>query len=271
MYVLIKNGFQGSKMKKITSVHNSTITEISKLKNTKFRKNSGLFCTEGYKLTNEAITCGLKPVFCFITEKSTISKFPKEIDDNIIYSVTEQIMKKITVMSTPPEIITVFKENKNEEINYDNFILALDCVQDPSNLGAILRSAEAFGIKNIILGEGCCDAYSHKTLRGAMGSVFRLNLLNTKLEDFLPKLKNSDYHIIGTGLDRDFKTVDTLSDYSKKVVVIGNEGNGISEKIKDLCDFGMFIPMTGQNESLNAAVAASILMWENQRQNNGRI
>ena len=100
-----------------------------------------------------------------------------------------------------------------------------------------------------------------------MGSTFRLNILNVALEDELKILKKHGYTIIGTGLDRNYKTVDKLSDYNKKIIVIGNEGSGISECINAYCDFGMFIPMSGKNESLNAAVAASIILWENQRQN----
>lgn len=103
-----------------------------------------------------------------------------------------------------------------------------------------------------------------------MGSVFRLNLLCTDLVTFLNEKKKEGYISIGTVLEKDSKKIDKLCEYDKKIIVIGNEGNGISNKVKEACDFGMYIPMYGENESLNAAVAASIIMWENKRQENER-
>lgn len=255
-------------MKRITSVHNQVVSEIIKLNNAKHRKSSKLFYVEGYKLTSELIKSGFLPIYCFISESADHSKIPLGINDENIYVVSEQILKKISAMTTPPEILTVAKEKDiSNQYSLDDCIVALDCIQDPSNLGAIFRSAEAFGIKTILLGNGCSDAFSAKNLRSAMGSTFRLNVINVSLEDELQILKDKGYTVIGTGLDRNYKTVDKLSDYKKKIIVIGNEGNGISNGVNAYCDFGMFIPMTGQNESLNAAVAASIILWENQRQN----
>lgn len=256
-------------MQRITSCQNNKVLEVAKLKITKHRRNSKMFCAEGFKLTHELISCGFEIVYCFIHENCDFSKLPKQIDTNSVYVVNDSVMKKISDMSTRPEIVTVAKEKLSDSIlNDDNFILALDAIQDPSNLGAILRSAEAFGVNTILLGEGCCDAFSPKTLRGAMGSVFRLNLITVNLLNVLNKYKNSGYDVIGAGLDRNYKTVDKLSQSEKKLLIIGNEGNGISKPVMDLCDFGIFIPMSGKNESLNAAVAASIIMWENKRQGN---
>ena len=256
-------------MQRITSCQNNKISEVAKLKISKHRKNSKLFCAEGFKLTRELISCGFEIVYCFVHENCDISKLPKQIDTDLVYVVNDSVMKKISDMSTSPEIVTVAKEKQADYVlDNENFILALDAIQDPSNLGAILRSAEAFGVNTILLGEGCCDAFSPKTLRGAMGSVFRLNLVTVNLLNVLENYKDSGYDIIGAGLDRNYKTVDKLSQSEKKLLIIGNEGNGISKPVMDLCDFGIFIPMSGKNESLNAAVAASIIMWENKRQNN---
>ena len=257
-------------MNRITSVNNKIICEVSKFKNAKHRKQSKMFCAEGIKLIIEAIQCNITPVYCFVLEDTDITTIKKQIPENIIYVVSNQVMKKISSMATPPDIILVAKERTVNEVSLNSdMIIALDCIQDPSNMGAIIRSAEAFGVKDIIIGNGCCDVYSPKTLRGAMGSIFRLNLHSENLTEYLPSLKKRGYTIIGAGLDRNYKTVDKMNEYSKKVIVIGNEGNGISNDVMNACDFGIFIPMTGKNESLNAAVAASIFMWENQRQKNG--
>lgn len=257
-------------MQRITSSSNNRITEISKLKIAKHRKNSGMFCAEGYKLTEELLACGFVPLYCFILEETDMSKLPEGISDDIVFSVTKSVMNKLTELSTPPEIITVAKEKKGAVSTVEeSFVLALDAVQDPSNLGAILRSAEAFGVNTVILGDGCCDAFSSKALRGAMGSVFRLNIIQAPLVCAIKDFKKRGYDIIGAGLDRNYKTVDRLCESKNKVLIIGNEGGGISKQVMNECDFGMYIPMSGKNESLNAAVAASIIMWENNRQNNG--
>lgn len=252
-------------MERITSVQNNKIKETAALKDTKTRKASGLFIAEGRKLVGELISCGIKPVRCFVKEGVTP---PTNLSDCEVYEVTESVMKKMSALTTPQDIIAVAKEPTPKSIENDSFIIALDTIQDPLNMGAILRSAEAFGVKTVVLGHGCCDAYSQKTLRGAMGSVFRLNIISSDLVEYLTRKKSQGFCIIGTGLDKSYVTVDRLSESKNKVVVIGNEGSGISLQVRDVCDFGMFIQMSGQNESLNAAVAASIIMWENQRQTN---
>ncbi len=266
MYALEKI-YRGT-METIISTQNIKIKEVARLKNTSNRKEAGLIVAEGMKLTHELIKCGFEPVYCFIKEHTNISDLPPELSYDIIYIVSDSVMKKMSVMSSPPPVITVAKERSFEHIlQNENTLLALDAIQDPTNMGAIFRSAEAFGIRTILLGTGCCDCYSHKVLRCSMGSALRLNLLNVSLTDFI-KHNKKNYTIIGTGLNKNYQTVDKLKDTPKKIIIIGNEGNGISNQVQDICDFGMYIPMSGENESLNAAVAASIILWENMRQNN---
>lgn len=250
-------------MERITSVQNSKIKEAAALQDAKVRRRTGSFIAEGRKLVSELIACGIMPIRCFVREGT---EPPYGLDRCECYSVTDALIKKISVMTTPQDIIAVAKEPCEREFESKDFILALDAIQDPSNMGAILRSAEAFGVRDVVIGEGSCDVYSQKTLRGAMGSVFRLNIHKRTLTDFLRQIKDDGYDVIGTGLDKNYTTVDKLYRYHKKVIVIGNEGNGISDKVRDVCDVGMYIPMSGRNESLNAAVAASIVMWENKRQ-----
>ena len=256
-------------MKKITSCQNIKVKHAAKLKSACERRSSGLFIAEGLKLINELVFAGYKVNSCFISENADIRLLPPQIEHENVFVANENIMRKISALTTPQDFIavSVIKESSQTDIS-DDFILALDCIQDPANMGAILRSAEAFGVKSVILGNGCCDVYSPKALRAAMGSVFRLNIVNTALNEFLNKKKAQGYDIIGTGLDKNYRTVDKLYMSPKKVLIIGNEGNGISKEIRDMCSFGMYIPMYGENESLNAAVAASIIMWENKKQTN---
>ena len=254
-------------MERITSVQNNKVKQTAALKDAKARKATGLFIAEGKKLVSELIRCGITPVRCFIREGT---KPPLDIGECEVFEVTDTVMKKMSTLTTPQDIIAVAKEPEKHETQQENFIIALDGIQDPLNMGAILRSAEAFGVKTVVTGSTCADPYSPKTLRGAMGSVFRLNILTRDLKEYLTEKKSQGFCIIGTGLDKSYVTVDKLCNWQKKVAVIGSEGRGISLEIRDVCDMGMFIPMDGQNESLNAAVAASIIMWENQRQNNGQ-
>lgn len=254
-------------MERITSVQNTKIKEAASLADAKVRKKSGLIVVEGKKLVLELLKCSITPIRYFLRDGAVP---PDGIDLNKVYIVTNAVMKKISAMTTPQDIIAIAPEPSEKAFSNDGFILALDTIQDPSNMGAIVRSAEAFGIKDIVVGKGCCDIYSQKTLRGAMGSLFRLNLHQRVLEDFLIEKKSQGYSIIGAGLNKNYTTVDKLYKYPKKIVVIGNEGNGICKNVMDICDFGMYIPMSGENESLNAAVAASIIMWENNRQKNGK-
>lgn len=255
-------------MERITSTNNIKVKEAVKLKSARARHETASFLAEGIKLIQELNRSGYKILHCFVKDGADMSMLPSSLDKEKIYICGENIMKKISSLTTPQDFIAVCKIQKAPENICGDFILALDRLQDPTNLGAILRSAEAFGIKDIVLGDGCCDVYSPKALRSAMGSIFRLNIINASLTDFLTEKKKQGYDIIGTGLDKDYKTVDKLYQSPKKVLIIGNEGNGISKEIQDKCSFGMYIPMYGDNESLNAAVAASIIMWENKRQSN---
>ncbi len=256
-------------MEKITSSQNKTVKNVVKLKQAKQRHECGMFIAEGIKLIRELVNEDFKIKYCFASDKADLSELPSNIDKKTIFISTQNVMEKISSLTTPQDFIAVCEQkNINVSDTKEDFILALDNIQDPSNIGAILRSAEAFGVKAVVLSQDCCDVYSPKALRAAMGSTFRLNLIKTDLKEFLSFKKDLGYDIIGTGLDKSYKTTDKLCESSKKVVVIGNEGSGISNDIKPVCSFGMYIPMYGKNESLNAAVAASIILWENKRQNN---
>ena len=227
-------------MEFISSVQNEKVKAAVKLQSSKARSESGTFVVEGAKLISENGTECLE--------------------------VSEAVIKKLSALTTPQDHIAVFKAKPNSFQDPDeNFILALDRLQDPQNIGAIFRSAEAFGTRCIVLSPDCCDPYSPKALRAAMGSTFRLTIVIDDLRSFIEKCKSKGYCIIGTGLDKNADTPEILKNDDKKILIIGNEGSGMSEAVKDKCDRFVFIPMSGQNESLNAAVAASILLWETRK------
>lgn len=251
-------------MERITSLQNEYIKQLCRLHSASARKESGLFLAEGRKVCEEAIRSGLTVERCLVTEKESHSPLLAGLEDKTIL-VADHVAKKLSTMDTVPGIFMVLRQKEYQPKKDPLFILALDHLADPSNLGAILRSAEAFGADLVFLSDGCVDFYSPKVLRAAMGSVFRVPVKRGSLPDFIAQLKQQNYTILGAGLDRNYRELPDISFDKPTMMIIGNESNGITEEINALCDHGVFIPMLGQNESLNAAVAASILLWEQSK------
>lgn len=252
-------------MNRITSLQNEYIKQLAKLKTPAGRKAAGLFMIEGKKLCQEALRSGQIIERCLVVENEVDNPLLTEIDHDKCICISDHIAQKLSQMETCPGIFFVVRLPEKKESTLPPFILALDHLSDPANLGAVLRSAEAFGTKLIFLSEGCVDLYSSKTLRGAMGSAFRVPTLRGDLAAFLKNRKADGYRIFGAGLDRNFKELPEITFDQPTIVVIGNEANGISQEILQICDQGLFIPMLGENESLNAAVAASIILWEQSK------
>lgn len=231
---------------KITSLQNDKVKYWVSLGEKKTRDKERRFLIEGEHLIQEAKKLGL------IIE--TISMVNSEAD----YLVTESIMKKISKQQSISYNAAVVRFIPEDAITGN--ILILDGIQDPGNLGTIIRSAVAFEIHTIILGNNSVDLYNPKVIRSTEGMIFNINCLRRNLSEFIPTLKKIGYKIIGTDVNngKDIKKIDK----ENIALVIGNEGQGISDEIKNLCDCFTYIPMTENCESLNAGVAASILMYE---------
>lgn len=236
----------------ITSLNNEHIKEIIKLKEKKYRDLSNTFLIEGRHLVLEAHR--EKKIVELILEQDEL--FP--LDTNTLY-VSSNVMKKLSDLSTPSNVMAVVE--KLDEKPIGEKILILDNIQDPGNLGTIIRSAVAFNFDTIVLSPGTVDLYNPKVVRSTQGMMFHINIIVKEPVSFINELKNEGYKIVGTkvtnGVDvRDSKT------YSHFALIIGNEGKGMSEELSELCDEYLYIKMNDQCESLNAAVAASILMYE---------
>ncbi|MDD7305874.1 MAG: RNA methyltransferase [Peptoniphilaceae bacterium] len=238
----------------IRSATNPKYKYIKKLSKKKYRKKYKAFVIESKKIveevTNPAITENAIVDFVFVNEDM---KDFKTSHEKIVFS--NDLFEKISLMKNPEGLSAVVKMPKAQKIKADR-ILLLDHIQDPGNLGTIIRSAEAFAFTDIILYNDCVDLYNEKTLRASMGSIFRLNFTNLN-KDQIFSLKK-DYKIIGADMGgsdiREFKK-------SQKIILcIGNEANGLSAYIREIADSFVAIPMKGKIESLNAAIAASILM-----------
>ena len=262
-------------MQVITSKDNEFIKHIKKLKDKKYRDISKEFIIEGIKLIKEAIEekANIKQiVICDNCQNTDI--IPKELMYEIakyecVY-VSDKIFKSITEVNTPQGILAIIERNNSNkqeaEIDYtQDIIVALDDIQDPGNLGTILRTVDSIGLKQILVSKGTADSYNPKVVRSTMGAIFRVKIIECeKLSETLKQVKAHKYQVLATSL----KTKNSIYDidYNKKVIVIGNEANGVSEEILKLADIKVKIPMLGKTESLNASVATGIMLYEYVRQ-----
>ena len=244
-------------MEIITSLENKKIKYINKLKNKKFRDEEGIFVIETKHLVEEAYKSG------FLTELYLVDT---NIESNILeddkinkYQITKEIMNKISSLESPSNFLGLVK--KLPTINYGNRLLILDNIQDPGNLGTIIRSAVAFNLDTLILSNDCVDLYNDKTIRSSEGMLFKLNILRKALNTFLTELKNNNYTIYGTDVING-NIVGEIKFPKKYAIIIGNEGKGLKSALKNLVDQNIYIPMSPNAESLNAGIAASIIMYE---------
>jgi len=234
----------------ITSVSNDRIKELVKLKDKKYRDNNNLFFVEGYDIVLEAYKNSL------IKELYVLDGTSVDMDIPVTY-VSYEVMKKISDMESISEYYAVCY--KKEESNIGDRIIILDNIQDPGNLGTIIRSAVAFNFDTVVLSKNTVDLYNPKVIRSTKGMLFNVNIVVRELESFINEL--DEYTVYGTDVvnGNNIKNEDISS---RVAVVIGNEGRGISDSVKKLCDKFIYIGMNEECESLNASVAASILMYE---------
>lgn len=233
----------------ITSSDNQKYKYINKLKQKKFRDKENSFIIESKKLVEEAISSA-DIDFIFLSEEN--KDYQSDLDKIVL---TRELFDKVTGMVTSDGFGAVVKKPAQKEVSASR-VLLLDQINDPGNMGTIIRSAEAFGFYDIILMPKTCDIYNEKTLRASMGSIFRLNIVKKNLDQVI-KLKEN-YKMVSadmSGYDINECDID-----GNLILAIGNEANGLSEDIRSLTDTFVKIPMKGQIESLNAAIAASIIM-----------
>ena len=234
-----------------SSIQNKRIKELKKLNLKKYRDQEKMFLIEGSHLIEEAYKSGyLKEVL--LEEGESIN-----IDIPINYA-SKNIIKYLSTLYTPSKIIGICEKKKNEIKG--NKILILDEIQDPGNLGTIIRSAVAFNIDTIILSKDTVDLYSSKVIRASQGMIFKINIVIDSLEEIIPILKEKNYKIIGTKVS-DSKELKSLEKMHKFAIIMGNEGKGVKQKVLDLCDEYICIKMNKNCESLNVAIATSIILY----------
>lgn len=270
----------------ITSTGNQNIKEVVQLrKKSKARSQAGVFLVEGIRMIQEVPVETLKKLY--ITE-GFYKKYKKELDSLLTGKssvkpelVSDTVFAYMSDTKTPQGVLGIVEQAKydleeiligvklpdgQESVRQAPHIMILDNLQDPGNLGTIFRTAEAAGVSGIIMSQDCVDIYNPKTIRSTMGAVYRMPFLYVEdLKETIALLKQKGICVYAAHLDG--KNTYDKEDYKKGAAfLIGNEGNGLRQEIADCADTWIRIPMAGQVESLNAAVAASVLMFEVSRQ-----
>lgn len=252
----------------ITAKNNPKIKDVKAiLTSSKTRKSSGLFVLEGIRLCLDAVKsgCKIQSVFCtgicaekYVDEINELRKSCKEL-----YTVSSDVLKSISDTVTPQGVVCTVKMHKNDfEYEKGKKYIALDTIQNPDNLGAISRTAEALGIDGLVVFGGC-DIYNPKAQRASMGSLLRLPVkLCESLESEIEICEKRGILTYAAVPDRSAQSITEVDFSTGAMCVIGNEGNGVSKKIIEKCSQRITAKMTGRAESLNAAAAASIVMWE---------
>lgn len=252
----------------ITSKDNETIKHIRKLKEKKYRDEYGEYVIEGIKLINEAIeeNANIKTILvcdnCNKIEKINQSLMYEVAKQNCLY-VDEKVFNTITEVQNPQGILAVVEKNGEEkEINYnEDVIVVLDDIQDPGNIGTILRTLDSVGLSQVIISKRSGDVYNSKVVRSTMGAIFRVKIIESEnLADTLKTIKKHKFKVVSTSLDTDKSMYDI--EYKKVAIVVGNEANGVSKNIQDMSDEKIKIPMLGKTESLNVSVATGVVLYE---------
>ncbi len=250
----------------ITGKDNPNLKLIRSLSSKNGRKKANAFAAEGKRLVEEIIAYAAERVKFFAVSEEFEEKnknFMKMLDETgkSVYTVKEKLFRETCTTEHPQGVLAVMSTEgaPAADMRAARFVLILDGVSEPGNMGTIIRTAEAAGVDAILLCGDCVDVYNPKTVRSTMGSLLRVPLIIGGQEDLL-RLKEQGFHLFAAALDGTEKTI-ALPAGTKRAVVIGNEAHGISKEVLRLVDTRLRIPMHGKVESLNAAVAAGILMY----------
>ena len=250
----------------ISSKDNEKVKYTKSLLKSKNRQKESKYIIEGYRILTLAIECNADLDYVFINETFEEKEEHKNFLNNIkVFKTTNKIFKELVDTENTQGILGVirFKEKKIEHnINQeDKFVLILDRIQDPGNMGTIIRTADAAGVDAIIALKGCVDIYNPKVIRSTMGSIFDMNIIHCTQEECLQELKSNNFKIVSSYLNTDNYYHETKY-HDRTALVIGNEANGVNNDLIEASDILVKIPIYGNAESLNAAISSAILMYE---------
>lgn len=255
----------------ITSRKNASVLAAAALADKKQRDKTGLFAFEGIKLFEDAAREKTDIEKVFVTERAYgryKDIFASSGVSEKLVLVTEEVYEKLSFESAPQGVFTVARKfsEKNRCFGENSTVMFLDSLGDPGNIGTIIRSADAFGVDAVFVGEGSADIYNPKTVRACMGSLFRVNVkVCTDIAADIAVLRAEGFSVYAAMLDKTSESLLSLPLSDKVGFVIGNEGHGVSAGVRQACTGSVIIPMCEGPESLNAATSASVLMWEAYR------
>ena len=248
-------------METLTSRKSAVIRAFRDLaRSAALREETGLFLCDGKKLLTEALRSGAEIDTLLWKEErdADLPPFPRE------YRLPADLFDYVSPMANSPGPLFSVRMPSRSDLNSVRKILALEELQDPGNVGTVLRTADAFGVDLVVLLAGCADLYAPKTVRASMGAVFRQPAVRMDAEELVSFCRENGLPLYGAALTdtaRDLRSVPL----DRAAVLIGSEGHGLSRELLQACDGELIIPMSGEAESLNAAVAAAVIMWEMQR------
>lgn len=248
-------------IKEITSVNNTYIKEVLSLKDKQERTKKNLFIVEGYHLVEEALKHNsLKVVLC------TDENYLNNLGNVEKYKVSDAVIKKIASTKNPQNIIGIVESvtaNDLSTIIKKEYlrVVILDNVNDPGNLGTIIRTSAALGIDAVITSLETVDFYNDKVLRATQGAIFKVPLFKGNLIDIIKELKQSNVKIYGTSLNSSVN-VKEVTNPEKLAIIVGNEAQGVSQEVLNLTDQNIILPMKNDVESLNVSIATALLIWE---------
>ncbi len=248
-------------MEFINSLDNSTIKKIKKLKQRKYREEEKKFLAEGRKFLdfdNQPELIILKDNF---KEFESISTKLEKFECRKIV-VSDKIFRELTSQENSQGVILVYPYCESDIEKIKNNIIVLDKIQDPGNLGTIIRVADASGFKDIILTKGSVDCYNEKCVRSSMGSIFNMNIIYMEEHSLLTHLKEKNYKLHVTALKKNSIEYTKMTLTNKNAIIFGNEGNGVSDNFLKVADETIIIPIYGSAESLNVAMASGIIMYK---------
>lgn len=268
----------------ITSRQNPRVKGVCALCDRREREERGLFRFDGIKLFFEAARFGIEIDAVYLRASSSdavkkrLGELLLQIPEEKIILVGDDVFEKMSEEKSPEGIITVAKYidkfhkiatiNRKELPEREERVLLAESLRDPGNLGTIIRSAAALGIHRLVLSSDCADIYNPKTIRAAMGGLFRIDIDrvdNAVFTEYISALRESGRRVFAASLDKDAAILGELECRVGDCFVIGNEGHGLSREVISACDRSVIIPMSEGSESLNAAAASVILIWEMRR------
>lgn len=254
----------------IESKENNLFKNTRKLKERKNRNKSNKYIIEGFRLVQEAFKAKVNVDYLIVAEDADekIEQYLMNYiaEDMKVYKINNNLFKELISTESPQGILAVINMNTMELRSEGDFYLLCDKLQDPGNLGTIIRTAHAAGVNGIILTKGTVDIYNEKTIRSTMGSIFYIPIqYDDENFSLVKELKEKGFNLVVTSLDTD-KNFFQADLKDKVLLTVGNEGNGVSDEVLAMADTKVKIPMPGQAESLNVAIAASVIMYEKVRQ-----